>query len=146
MASPGGLELSKFAAVERYRALLQVSESIASHRDLPELFRSLAALLHRLITFDLSASPFQTWRVAWCGCMCWKVLFPPVSSRARDSHGGERSPIGLGESAAVGDFPLERDGRFPVVSDLLRQDGVQSLCVLPLTTAQRRVGAMESVR
>ena len=37
---------------------------------------------------------------------------------------------------------LEHDERFPVVSHMLRQDGVQSLCVLPLTTAQRRVGAM----
>jgi formate hydrogenlyase transcriptional activator len=37
---------------------------------------------------------------------------------------------------------LEQDKRFPIVSNLLRRDGVQSLCVLPLTTAQRRVGAM----
>jgi formate hydrogenlyase transcriptional activator len=37
---------------------------------------------------------------------------------------------------------LEHDERFPIVSEMLRQDGVQSLCVLPLTTAQRRVGAM----
>ena len=52
MASPGLPDPSNIAAVERYRALLQVSESIASDRDLPELFRSLAALLHRLVTFD----------------------------------------------------------------------------------------------
>jgi formate hydrogenlyase transcriptional activator len=37
---------------------------------------------------------------------------------------------------------LDHDERFPIVSNLLRQEGVQSLCVLPLTTAQRRVGAM----
>src|ERR1035441_8562056 len=52
MASPGFPEPSNHETVERYRALLQVSESIASDRDLPELFRSLAALLHRLVTFD----------------------------------------------------------------------------------------------
>src|SRR5271169_3389874 len=52
MASPHFLEPSSLATVERYRALLQVSESIASHRDLPDLFRSLATLLHRLVTFD----------------------------------------------------------------------------------------------
>ena len=52
MASPGYVEPSNAAAVERYRALLQVSESIASHRDLQDLFRSLAALLGRLATFD----------------------------------------------------------------------------------------------
>jgi formate hydrogenlyase transcriptional activator len=37
---------------------------------------------------------------------------------------------------------LEQDDRFPIFSGRLRQDGVQSLCVLPLTTAQRRVGAI----
>src|SRR5579862_4830529 len=52
MASPSFPEPSKYEAAERYRALLQVSESIASDRDLHELFRSLAALLHRLVTFD----------------------------------------------------------------------------------------------
>ena len=52
MATPGLAESSNVATIERYRALLQVSESIASHRDLADLFRSLAALLHRLVTFD----------------------------------------------------------------------------------------------
>ena len=52
MATPGLPDPSHFATVERYRALLQVSESIAAHRDLPDLFRSLAELLHRLVTFD----------------------------------------------------------------------------------------------
>ena len=37
---------------------------------------------------------------------------------------------------------LDKDERFPMVSSMLSGDGVQSLCVLPLTTAQRRVGAM----
>jgi formate hydrogenlyase transcriptional activator len=36
----------------------------------------------------------------------------------------------------------EYDKRLPLVSYLLRQEGVQSLCMLPLTTAHRRVGAM----
>jgi formate hydrogenlyase transcriptional activator len=37
---------------------------------------------------------------------------------------------------------LGHDERFPVLSNMLREDGVRSVCVLPLTTAHHRVGAM----
>src|SRR5574337_584691 len=40
------------SSVDQYGALLEVSESIASHRDLSELFRDLARRLHRLVRFD----------------------------------------------------------------------------------------------
>lgn len=45
MASPDFLN-------ERYRALLEVSESIAAHHDLAELFRALAQRLPRVLTFS----------------------------------------------------------------------------------------------
>jgi len=143
MASPGCLEPSNQATVERYRALLQVSESIASHRDLPELFRSLAALLHRLVTFDFI-------------CLTLPDLGRNiVKLHVLESRLPTRIQPGL-EIPMVEIVPrlvwenqqplvishLEHDDRFPIVSDLLSKDGVQSLCVLPLTTAQRRVGAM----
>ncbi len=143
MASLGGLELSKLAAVERYRALLQVSESIASHRDLPELFRSLAALLHRLITFDFICLTLPDMARGVVRLHVLESSLPtriqpgieiPMVENVRQLVWENQQPLVISS--------LERDGRFPVVSDLLRQDGVQSLCVLPLTTAQRRVGAM----
>jgi len=143
MGSPGRLEPSDLANVERYRALLQVSESIASDRDLPELFRSLAALLHRLVTFDFicltlpdpargivrlhvleSSLPTQIQPG-------WEI---PMVEYVRQLVWENQQPLVISH--------LGRDERFPIVSNLLRQDGVQSLCVLPLTTAQRRVGAM----
>src|SRR2546425_92482 len=37
---------------EQYQALLEVSEAIAVHRDLSELFRDLAKRLHRVVLFD----------------------------------------------------------------------------------------------
>src|SRR5262249_46330025 len=37
---------------EQYRALLEVAESIAVHRDLDELFRDLAQRLPRIVSFD----------------------------------------------------------------------------------------------
>src|SRR5437899_11055890 len=37
---------------EQYQSLLEVSEAIAVHRDLSELFRDLAKRLHRVVLFD----------------------------------------------------------------------------------------------
>jgi len=143
MGSPGRLEPSNLATVERYRALLQVSESIASDRDLQELFRSLAALLHRLVTFDficltLPDPPRGVVRVHVLESSLPTQIQPgfeiPMVEYVRQLVWENQQPLVISH--------LEHDERFPIVSSLLRQDGVQSLCVLPLTTAQRRVGAM----
>ena len=37
---------------------------------------------------------------------------------------------------------IEQEVRYPKLMQLLRDHGVRSCCVLPLTTAQRRLGAM----
>ena len=143
MAIPGCQEPSNLANVERYRALLQVSESIASDRDLPELFRSLAALLHRLVTFDficltLPDPARNVVRLHVLESSLPTRIQPglefPMVENVRQLVWENQQPLVISH--------LEHDERFPFVSDLLRQDGVQSLCVLPLTTAQRRVGAM----
>ena len=38
----------------RYQALLEISEAIASHRELDQLFRGLASKLHRVVEFDFA--------------------------------------------------------------------------------------------
>jgi formate hydrogenlyase transcriptional activator len=143
MASPGCLEPSNPATVERYRALLQVSESIAAHRDLPDLFRSLAAFLHRLVTFDFICLTLPDLARNVVRLHVLESSLPtqfqpgyeiPMADNVRQLVWENQQPLVISH--------LEHDERFPIVSDLMRQDGVRSLCVLPLTTAHRRVGAM----
>ena len=143
MASPGFLEPSNPETVDRYRALLQVSESIASNRDLPELFRSLAALLHRLVKFDFICLTLPDLARGVVRIHVLESSLPtriqpgleiPMAENVRQMVWENQQPLVISH--------LERDERFPVVSQMLLQDGVQSLCVLPLTTAQRRVGAL----
>ena len=143
MASPGYSEASNVATVERYRVLLQVSESIASNRDLPDLFRSLAALLHRLVTFDficltLPDPAHKVVRLHVLDSSLPTRIQPgieiPMAENVRQLVWENQQPLVISH--------LGHDERFPIVSSMLRQDGVQSLCVLPLTTAHRRVGAM----
>jgi formate hydrogenlyase transcriptional activator len=143
MESPCSQEPSNLATVERYRALLQVSESIASDRDLPDLFHSLAALLHRLVTFDFICLILPDLASDIVRLHVLESSLPtriqpgfelPMVENVRQLVWENQQPLVISR--------LEHDERFPMVSEMLRQEGVQSLCVLPLTTAQRRVGAL----
>ena len=128
---------------DQLRLLLEVSESIASHRDLDELFHDLALRLPRLVPFDyinlILHDPTRE-------VMRLHVLAAPESSTI--SAGLElpvdESPGGVvwktQQPLMVEDVALE--SRFPKLIPLLRENGVQSFCAVPLTTALRRLGAM----
>jgi len=125
------------------QALLEVSETIASHRDLAGLFHDLADRLHRLVSFEfLSLVLYDPTR----NVMRLHVLESSVPTTIQP--GNElpvaESPGGWAwetqQPLVVND--LEQEARFPQIVPVLRQHGVKSLCVLPLTTAQRRLGAM----
>jgi formate hydrogenlyase transcriptional activator len=128
---------------DRLRLLLEVSESIASHRELPGLFRDLAQRLHRLAHYDGIAL----------------VLHDPVKNLMR-THiieaprlvgivpglelTPEEGPAGLvWKTQQPLLIPsLARETRFPKLTPALRENGLQSICAVPLTTAMKRLGAM----
>ena len=143
MAGPDSVEPASLATVERYRALLRVSESIAAHRDLQELFRSLAELLRPLVTFDFIALTLPDLPRGVVRLHVLEGSIPtrfqpgfeiPMEENIRRLVWENQQPLVVSN--------LEHDDRFPTIDRLLREDGVRSLCALPLTTAQRRVGAM----
>ena len=75
-------------ADRQYQALLEVSQSVASHRDLTALFRDLVERLPRVVSFD----------------SLWLVLHDPAGNRMR-LHVLE----GPGREAAErSEWPLER--------------------------------------
>jgi formate hydrogenlyase transcriptional activator len=124
-------------------ALLEVSEAIAQQRDLPALFHDLALRLHSVIDFD-----FLT-----------LVLHDPVRNVMRlhilETHiPGERI---TGTETSVENNPsgwvwqtqqpfvvsdVEEETRFPDFLKRFREHNVRSLAIIPLTTAQRRLGAL----
>jgi formate hydrogenlyase transcriptional activator len=127
----------------RYEALLQVSEAISLHRDLPTLFHDLAQRLHAVVDFDfiklvLHDDVQNVMRVH---------ILETRQSGARPTEIAcaiDESPGGLAwkTQRPVLIPHLDREIRFPKVMDLLRQDGVQSFCAVPLTTSHRRLGAL----
>src|SRR6202162_650731 len=124
-------------------ALLEVSEAIAQQRDLPALFHDLSERLRSVIDFD-----FLT-----------LVLHDPARNVMRLHVLATRIP---GEKAAGSESPVEgnpsgwvwqtqqpfvvsdtdEETRFPDFLKRFREHNVRSLAILPLTTAQHRLGAM----
>jgi formate hydrogenlyase transcriptional activator len=128
---------------DRLRLLLEVSESIASHRDLDELFQDLAQRIPQIVPFDyinvvLHDASRDVMR------LCFLVTSEPSTFSTGLEIPMDESPGGLvwrtQQPLTVND--LTHETRFPMLTAKLRENGVQSFCVVPLTTAHRRLGAM----
>ena len=128
---------------EQYHALLEVTESIAAHHDLADLFRDLVQRLPRVIT---------------CSSISLGLHHPDRNTMQMHilEHVGP-GPLAPGMEQAVEDVPggwvwqhqqplictdVERETRFPKIMPMVRLAGIRSFCVVPLTTARRRLGAM----
>jgi formate hydrogenlyase transcriptional activator len=130
-------------AVEPYLMLLDVSKAIAAHRNVSDLFDDLTTSLHRLLDFHYL-----------------NVVLYDAAQHVMRLHTLEtsvRSTLQPGAAFAVEAIPsgwvwahqqplvvrdLEQETRFPRGVQLLREHGVRSFCCLPLTTIQRRLGAL----
>src|SRR5262245_9937320 len=128
---------------DRLRLLLEVTESIASHRDLEALFRDLARRLPPVVPFDymnavLHDPDREVMRLWLLVTSIPSTISPGLEFPVDESPGGlvwkTQQPLMVADVA--------QEQRFPKLIPLLRENGVQSFCVVPLTTAQRRLGAM----
>src|SRR6267142_2646851 len=124
-------------------ALLEVSEAIAQQRDLRALFHDLAERLHSVVDFD-----FLT-----------LILHDPVRNVMRlhvletripsEKPTGTEAPVENNPSGWVWQTQqpfvvsdTDEETRFPDFLKRFREHNVRSLAILPLTTAQHRLGAM----
>jgi formate hydrogenlyase transcriptional activator len=128
---------------EQYRALLEVAEAIAAHRDLGALFHDLAQRLPRIVPFDFINLVLHdpTRHVMRVHIL---VSPEPTTIRAGLELPVDETPGGLvwktQQPLIVENVALE--GRFPKLMAQILENGIQSFCVVPLTTALRRLGAM----
>jgi formate hydrogenlyase transcriptional activator len=129
----------------RYQALLEIAEAIAVHRDLNELVHDLAQRLPRIVPFDfinlVLHDPARE-------VMRLHSLVAPETATIRPGLElpVEESPAGLvwktQQPLMVEIEDVIAESRFPRLTPMLRENGVQSYCLVPLTTALRRLGAM----
>ena len=123
----------------RYEALFRVSRTICAHRDPEELFQSLAAELRGVVDFDaLYCIHYDPEGLEGSFCM----LETPAGRVCPPDMEPEETPTAwVHEHQEPLVIPyLERETRFPRVTTLLREEGIRSLCALPLRTAHRRLG------
>ena len=128
---------------DRLQLLLDVTESIAAHRDLTLLLEDLARRLPHVVPFDFinavlhdpASDKMRLWLL---------VTSEPSTIRPGLETPVDESPGGLvwktQQPLTVHDVTQEH--RFSGLMALFRENGVRSFCVVPLTTAQRRLGAM----
>ncbi len=127
----------------QYQALLEVAESISLHRDLPQLFHDLAPRLRRVVPFDyINLMLHDSGR----NVMRLHILEAPhpISDLQGREIAVEDAPGGwVWQNQQPLLIPsVAKEARFPKVMQILRDLNVQSLCAVPLTTAQRRLGAL----
>ncbi len=127
----------------KFAALEEMCRAIASHRDLSDVFVALSPHVSQLLPSHYVS-----------------VVVHDEQSRAMRLHilhSSQSTPEWIGESFEIDDSPsgltwqtqevfvcedLDEEERFQRVGVLLREHGVRSLCVLPLTTPAGRLGAL----
>jgi formate hydrogenlyase transcriptional activator len=125
----------------RYQTLIRVSQTISARRDPEDLFRQLAAGLRQVVEFDGIA-------VVQCDDSGSGVV-----RRVLELHGEPAAlPAGLLPDDAVAQWVCRHErpvllrpaaeSRLPRLMEFLRQQGIQSVCALPLTTGDRRLGSL----
>ncbi len=128
----------------RYQALLKIIESISAHSSFEDFFRELSQSLSSIIPFDgISMTLWDTDRQT-------TKLYLIHSDKPHDFPLGQSYP--LKESPAFEILitrqpfyapDIEKEVRFPLINDLLRQGGIRSYCVVPLASARNMLGGLQ---
>jgi formate hydrogenlyase transcriptional activator len=124
---------------QRYEMLIRVSQAIKAHRGRDELFQALAVELRKVVEFDAiyciqydQAANKITWLGSHSLSGVQRPDLPPEEMLSPWIY--ER------QQPLVIPF-LDRETRFPRVTEFLGNQGLQSICALPLTTVRRRIGS-----
>jgi formate hydrogenlyase transcriptional activator len=129
-----------YPSFQQYRTLLEVAEAIVPNRELSALLENLAVLLHRVARFDclwlnLSDGAGETLRLRVLDLpdLAPQETFIPIQDLAAWVWQHQRPVVtsNLAEAAA-----------WPHYHTWAQRLNLNSLCVLPLTTAGRRFGAL----
>ena len=119
--------------------LIRVSQAIKAHRGSNDLFQALAVELRKVVDFDVvycirhdeSAN-----RISWLGSLS------PGGIQRPDFPPEEMMTTWVYEHQEPLVIPLlDRETRFPRVVEFLSNQGLRSVCSLPLTTVRRRLGS-----
>ncbi len=124
------------------QALLDVSSSTASCRNLECLLHDLGAVLRRFARFDRVAIVLYDQKRDLMRLHTLAALQTPLVTESELAV--EDSPAGVAwrTQEPVMLANLDRETQFPTVAQILRAEGMRSALVLPLTSPLRRLGGL----
>jgi formate hydrogenlyase transcriptional activator len=127
--------------IGRYEALLQMADLVVHHRGLPELLPEVAQRLHQVAAFEVASFSLYDPEKNVMRMHFWEG-----SDRLSDVNElpMEESVCALAweQQQPMVWRDLHTETRFPSAVSILKKKGVRSYCTLPLTTAQKRLGAL----
>ena len=138
----GGIQPASHGSVtERYEALFRLSQALISDRGPDELFNILVRELRQVVEFDYLAIVIYDEKRHELRGKCLDHAGTPMDVPRLAPEGTPTWQVFQSQKPLV--IPLvEEETRFPVVVELMKKNGVRSVCELPLTTARRRLGGL----
>lgn len=131
--------LSDFES-RRYETLLQMADILVRHRNLRDFFHDVTERLHTVIPFDLILFAFHDPATDHIRVQFWQG----ADISANQNLHVDETPIGWVWSSqqplAIADVASEN--RFASAMKTLLTAGINSYAVLPLTTAERKIGSL----
>jgi formate hydrogenlyase transcriptional activator len=137
---PMGADKSKL-----YEALFELSQSISGHSDLQSLCRALSSSLRRVLDFDLlgllifngASNSFQVVGLNLSGTTGEENAYSRVVGASEHPAGqvwNNQQPLLISR--------LDHETRWPGLLTPVRDYGISSLLLVPLTTGDRRLGVL----
>jgi formate hydrogenlyase transcriptional activator len=127
--------------VGRYEAVLQTANLAVHHRSLPELLPELAQRLHKVTSFEVASFSLYDPEKKVMRVYFWEgseVLSDLAEFPVEESACG----VAWEKQRAMVCPDLLQETRFQRAVKLLIEKGVRSYCTFPLTTAQKKFGAL----
>jgi len=125
----------------RYEAMLHMADLVVHHRGLPELLPELAKRLRQVASFEVASFSLYDPDKHVMRMRFWEGsdrLSEPAELPVDESACG----VAWEKQQAMVWPDLHQETRFQRAVNLLKQKGVRSYCTLPLTTTQKRFGAL----
>lgn len=141
MVSPRQNDQSPQGERHRYEALLEMADLVVRHHSLPELFRDVAARIRQVAHFQFLNFALYDLQDDLMHLHWWTGLQKPALP---SKSSGTDSPSGWVRQNQEELFfsDVQRESRFPSVLIPLKEHGIRTYYVVPLTTGQGRLGAL----
>ncbi len=141
MRSGSESHLDLIVDASRYEALLEMADLMVHHGSLQELFHHMAQKLQKVANFEFINISLHDPSQRLMRLHMWEGPERPTIPMEVPVEESVSGWVWQNQQPLI--FPdLGADTRFPTVQDMPTERGIRSFCMLPLSTAQKQLGAL----